>query len=1262
MGKRKELLTHFLAKGAEVLLYTLAVSIACFILLFQIVSSVLSDSPYYQNLLVRSLETNIRTELRATYADLGWSYLGPFVGLHKVHWKNPENSVFLRADNIRVMYNPMGHLFGTPTTLFEIIGGRVTGKSGQNTNNSISLPANLNLAGYFRDLSFVTEETGGIVFWVKDGEFSVNSGNVRLHALTTAYWRDRVTAKVRIDLSPGKGIFADIETVEFRPGWQHMIQELNLPADTARHAETITGFTGTGKLWITENPQNKKRQTFTDIHIRQLLLQNDIEITNLTFQSRWDYHLPTKDWELWLDDLQYSSGKHAHKIPATQIKKEGLMYLLKTKHANLEQLSSMAKNLLSNPQQKGNLTALAPRGYLSDVEIRFDPDAPANQRLQIRGWLDNVSVRPLKPSPGGFGISGYLSISGNSGTLAMDAQDSGIFISGIYPEPLVFSRINGHLAWEWLPPNRLLLAGSFGDVRNKQQQAAVELKLESVFGEHGYLELVVGLENASMPQTKSYIPWLLLNPNTRAWLSDALVNGTVGQAGFLLKTDVRAPESSQNIFELGLNANNILFQYDNHFAALRANETILFMDRQYLDIIQQQGVAAEKEIRADSARTKMNTNTAVLSILGTGDLRGNFLASMMNQYIFKSPDGERDRPLKVVGDINGEWGFDYDIRNRQLKGLALDTTFDIQSLYHPEIKAAVENLNGTLRFSQSDGFVGSLNGEYDGSPLIGSFVTDKKKNFLRLSTAFNPENFVPSQLENLFLGKAAVTVDAHTTAKGSWQFNRLGAATDFKGIAIDLPAPLTKTENESIPTHLEIFRGTNTEITSLNAKNIASVSLRRPVAKNVPGLPQELRSVPLGLTADIRAPVNLTKWQKFLPRPEQQTLYPADSLNFVRGLYEDYPYLDLHAHSIIIGNGVYRNLSMRQTMKDIFTFEASSLRGTATFKDRYLFVETDELHINGTSLNNGGASVSLPDKVSFERMPQIRITINSILLDEKRIGALVLNVSFAPNKMTVVSDRGDLLTLPTDVKMDWQIATETESKLEAILKVEGELPVDVLGMLGAEQLSLSANLVWEGPNRHFSQWSQTAKGKIILEIDEGEFKGTRSRLINNMLSLLNIGNLANRFRGDFRDLSSENIRFKDLVIRLGLENGTINTDPEWYARFSFGDMRMEGSYVIKSKEVDYLAVITPSIAQTLPISALLLGASSALPLLLSLQFSGGNDFINQFSSANYRVTGNITSPEVKLVRIGDLNGGGLSPDELSERALDIKSRLRDLSP
>ncbi len=1262
MGKRTERLTLFLTKGTEVLLYTLAVFIVCVILLFQIASSVLSDSPYYQNLLMRSLATNIRTELRATYADMGWSYFGPFVGLHEVHWKNPENSVFLRADNIRVMYNPLGHLFGTPTTQFEIIGGRVTGKSNQNTNNGITLPANLNLAGYFRDLSFVTEETGGIVFWVKDGAFSVNSGNIRLHTFATAYWQDRMTAKVHIDLSPGKGILADIETVEFRPGWQHMIQELNLPDETARHADTITGFTGTGKLWITENSQNKKIQIFTDIHIRQLLLQDDTEITNLTFQSRWDYHLPTKNWDLWLNDLQYSSGKHAHTMPATQIKKEGPMYLMKTKRANLEQLSDMANNFLSNPQQKGNLTALEPHGYLSDVEIRFDSDAPAHQRLQIRGWLDNVSVRPLKPSPGGFGISGYLSISGNSGTLAMDAQDSGIFISGIYPEPLVFSRIDGHLAWEWLPPNLLLLAGSFKDVRNKQQRASVELKLESVFGKHGYLELAVGVENASMPQTKSYIPWLLINPNTRAWLGDALVNGTVRQAGFLLKTDVRVPESSQNIFELGLNADNILFRYDNNFADLRANETILFMDRQYLDIIQQQGVTAEKEIRADFARTKMNTNTAVLSILGMGDLQGNFLASMMNQHIFKSPDGARGHPLKAEGDITGEWGFDYNIRDRQLKGLALNTTFDIQSLYHPEIKTAVENLNGTLGFSQSGGFVGSLHGEYDGSPLTGSFVTGKNKNFLRLNTAFNPENFVPAQLTNLFHGKTAVTIDAHTAAKGSWRFNRLGVGTDFKGIAIDLPAPLAKTEKERIPTHLEILRAANTEITSLTAKNIASVSLRRPAAKNGPELPKELRSVPLGLTADIRAPVNLTKWQKFLPWPEQQTLYPADSLNFVRGLYADYSYLDLRAHSVIIGNGVYRNLNLRQTMKDVFTFEAGGSRGTVTFKDGYLFVATDELHINGTSLNNGGSSVSLPDRVSFEGMPETRITMNSILLDGKKIGALVLNVSFAPDKMTAVSDSGDLLTLPADVKMNWQITTETESLLEAILKIEGDLSTDALGVIGAKQLSLSANLVWEGPNRHFSRWSQTAKGNIFLEIDEGEFKGTRSRLINNMLSLLNIGNLADRFRGDFRDLSAENIRFKDLIIRLGLANGTINTDPEWYARFSFGDMRMEGSYVIKSKEVDYLAVITPSIAQTLPISALLLGASSALPLLLSLQFSGGNDFINQFSSANYRVTGNITNPEVKLVRIGDLSGGGLSPDELSERALDIKSRLRDILP
>ena len=86
-------------------------------------------------------------------------------------------------------------------------------------------------------------------------------------------------------------------------------------------------------------------------------------------------------------------------------------------------------------------------------------------------------------------------------------------------------------------------------------------------------------------------------------------------------------------------------------------------------------------------------------------------------------------------------------------------------------------------------------------------------------------------------------------------------------------------------------------------------------------------------------------------------------------------------------------------------------------------------------------------------------------------------------------------------------------------------------------------------------------------------------------------------------------------------------------------------------------VVTSPVTELLPVTALLLGASALVPLLITLDFTS-RDYFAQLSSAVYSVEGDRKEPKIALRRIGYADGGEITPERLS-RQLNIRKNLRN---
>ena len=871
-------------------------------------------------------------------------------------------------------------------------------------------------------------------------------------------------------------------------------------------------------------------------------------------------------------------------------------------------------------------------------------------------------MQPAGPSPGGHGLSGYINITQSRGQFLLDSQESGIFIAKIYPRPLPFSKARGQFAWEFVPPDQLFMVGSVLDIHNDEQDASMELSVHSIFKQHGYLDLQVGLTNASMTQSKVYIPWLIFGDSMQNWLNRSLVDGSVRQAAMSLKMDTRQPAHAQNIFELMIEAEDIVFNYDDHQEPLAARATSMLLDRNHLTIRLPQGATATNSMQASSMQGQVNTETGILAMAGEGEMQGDFLASLMNQFVLAADDLVPEDLVKMEGRFNGHWGFVFDVPKRALNDLSFDAQFNLSMLHHPFLIPAPRNLKGQLSFAAAQGYRGEVSGDYDDLPFNGRFITKGDTNYLQLDLSLTPANYLPPPFAQHVHGRTPARINLYTDKNARRNFNRINVKSDLVGVRMRLP--LAKAEAGRIPTNLDIAWNEDDRIMRLAMHEALSAglhtragtpigwSIQMPAAK-----PEPIRA---GLVATIRAPLNLTAWRDLLGTTDPQVLRPASWLDTIQTLQTDYPYWDLQADALELAGRTYRDLGVSYDDEDdSLAFSLGKTNGHLTFLPDNINIHLNELHI--AKNNNDRPPPRLPDRLSFEAIPPIQLTIAKIVYEDETVGQATVDLAFTANNMTANITRGRILTMPAQGDFSWILLDPKQSRLQASVAVNGDLPGGTVPNLAANGLSYFMQFAWQGANRQFDQWRQKAQGRIELRVEEGSIATSRANLITNLISFLNINRLASRLTGDFKDLSRNSMTFENLKADLELQDGNLTTTPELSADFSFGHLVLIGRYMLTTQQLDFRAIVTPAASQTLAPAALLLGAFAAIPALLALELTGGGKFFNRFVSVNYQISGNITDAEVQPISFGDLSGRELSPEELSSKA-DIRRRTQNLTP
>ena len=983
---------------------------------------------------------------------------------------------------------------------------------------------------------------------------------------------------------------------------------------------------------------------------------------------------------------------------------------------DLDTVNHFFINAIRQENTVADLRTFDLRGELNNLEfnLKLAEDLPDQPKFTMDAELVDVSANPVRRVPGALEASGRLSIQGKTGTFVLDDDNSQLFLPTLYKDPFGWDYAKGVFMWESLAPGELVLVGISRDIRKAQMQGAMDLSVHTSKGEHTYIDLLVGLGRGDLDDLKEFIPWRGLNPATSNWLDRALDGGKNVRAGVSLKADVKNFDNPASTLEVLVEGEDAAVEYREGREPILAPQFDVYLDMDEVRVVLPDGGKIGKIATVERGYANIGIDSADLTVGGQGDVFLSQLPAVVADYLVDDED-RQENFISADGIGEGDWNFLYNLRNKELLQVAFDLTSADAELGLTALPSErVTNISGAISYSTA-GYQGQWQGNYKGYAVSGEFVEDlasPNTSAMKIAGTFP----VPANLDDSMAGRISgatpFELTAYTLDKQGLMFRRFLLSSELRGIGIDLPAPLSKEvpaakpftlEAEILP-HQETYallwgRELSADLyfdqDTLTGVHLGLSPRERLLSQRRSGRNTLAGRGGKGLEIKLlpRRKFDTAAWQTFLLADSAEAATQAaaaktgvwaENLTKLRAgileYSERFPRWDITAKNLVLGGTEYTNIDLQHRRSSAtrpkldFSFTAAeghsadgSLLVPANANRLDLDIELLRFAMRDTPGEDPGQDAAerkkllerLPTKISppssFKRLPEMNIEIRNFYYQNNLVGninaALItqdktLQLKLSDSKIFGMDGRGDFV---------WKLNSPVSSSLDITARVTGNMQSDTLKNVQVQGMFFDFDWQWTGRNDRFNDWHDTATGHLILRSDSGRIVSSRANVLTGFVSFLNIDNLAARFRGDFSDVSSSEFLYKDANLRMDLEQGDYLIREGTEVTVSLIEITADGRYDLAEDNLHLTSVVESSTTNILPLTALLLGASSLAPLLLTLDISGG-DFLNSFSSAVYLVNGSLADPQASLVSVSDLAGKQLEPDDLVNR-FDIKSRL-----
>jgi len=968
-----------------------------------------------------------------------------------------------------------------------------------------------------------------------------------------------------------------------------------------------------------------------------------VTIEKLNANVRW---LQTIDgWKLLGQNLAIAMNGELWPETNFSVIKKADQWFVNSNYLKLSDLSSIALLTELSPEI---IRKQLPAGDLNNLELQYSQ----TEGLKTLAFdLTGGAFSAWKDYPGISGLTFSLNWQDGLADIDMKSHKLHIYADKWLKKSVYFDSVMGAVKVQYADKKSLSVETKALRIWNDD----LTLQLDGVFKhfDSGKTDtnLLISLEDVQVNTWKKYIPLQILEPDLRKWAAPAFVNGIITEGKIELVGDLadfpydKQPEKGR--FKMDLTVENTQLHFAEGWPNIEdVNGSIHGLGNDLTINSNHGSIAGFKFVNVTTKIKRLMITKPVLtvngSLTGTTNQGLEFLRnSPLKQRFSRAVDGvvakgNSDLELHILVPLTN-------VNSTQAKG---NVSFKNSELRHQSIQdVGITKINGLLNFN-NDGVdtKNDITGTLLGQPMSVAVTPSAGKTVVKVNGTMGTEavnTMWPMSIPSYFNGIANYSARLNVKEKQLGEFYVDGDIfSDLKGVTVTVPKPFYKTADEKaslilsmnvVKDKLHYLLNYNDILQSAFSINDNKWKANVVVGKGVaPQLPKQ----GFQFTADLDH-LSVDKWLSWIDEQDKSTnnsdaLSQVESLNITLKANTltgfDYNFTKFDAEIEKHDHGWKVKLNSDQAVGNIYyPFEIDN-----THK---LVIDLDKF------------ALSFPEKTTQDTQasslwPAMKISIESLSLDDALLGTFTLDAEQSSNKWTIESAILKSGTYNVTVDSAEWLHTPQGDSTQVAFQIHSNNLGETLSQLKfqraieSKKVGLVAELEWNGAIMEYSR--SLLNGYVGFTVDKGRLNDVDSGAGGRVLGLMSITALPRRLSLDFSDLFAKGLSFDSINGSFDITDGIAETN-DFLLKGPAAKVDISGKVDLGEQQYDQVVKITPNVSSTLPWAGAIaggpvgfgVGAAIVLADKLSDSLLGKN--IVNIISYKYSLSGPWENPEFKVL-------------------------------
>ena len=960
------------------------------------------------------------------------------------------------------------------------------------------------------------------------------------------------------------------------------------------------------------------------------------------------WYLPGEDWCASLNDLEFELG-------STNMESVNLLYKQKLgsnwqefdillEDMGLESVAGLisetqivsadAINHLKSDKSKGNISSLSM--------------GRSSTGFYLSAKLEEFFMPPYGGMPGFKELDGYLEIKQSKGLFHIADHDGfELFFPKNYTDYSVINEALGTIYFDWQSPEQTTI---FSDsIYTKLEAGDSQLKFSMIRPKGGEkaadYNLLIGAKNLNLALTDKYLPYTMPERSSN-WVKNSIKDGNLKQFGLLFRSGPPKNDHLSRTMQLLFDAQDATIKFNPNWPQFTALEGLFVVDSGNLSA--QIKSALLDQVTVSQTRIEFSVKPPIEQRKWVIDGHLDAELSSMMDLLNQSPLKKNFGPM-VNWSYTGETNTHLHMKLPAYmanKAKPVATEYKVTSVINngdmrisgSPIK--LEKMMGEIEFSSDKGIISdSLSAELWNQPFTARLYRDDRQK-MSFSSALSPQSltkFVDFSWQNIIsetmLINGTLYKDPANRSKTTLEIQ-----SDMEAVALNLPAPVGKSINQSKPLNIKLhFEPSLSQIEGKLGEYLVSDmrfdqgKLKRGVISYDHDLLMPDQDMLL-ISANLPT-IDFTLWQPLRDLIEQKPK-AANTTEII---------FDLELAQWKVSGLQLSDISARITPM-IYGFDAVFTSDLADGSVS-LFSDTRQppkIALNRLSLSNNFASnsASLDPRVLIAT----DFSVDRLTIAGQDLGALSFELRPEPSGASFNNMSGNIFGLSPGIysseaptEFFWGYDGQTH-----ISKLVGPIGVNNIGdlfnvfslpqVLDSQSGRFDTNLTWRGEPWAINK--DNLNGQLKINLVDGNFyrtpggAGTALKLVG----LFNFANWLKRLQLDFSDVVGQNLVYNRLDGTLSFDQSVLSLDDALKIKMPSGRMSMAGDFDLGLETIDAQLVATLPVATNLPWLA---GLAGGLPTALGVYATSKlvEKQVDRLSSISYEISGPWDDVDVAVDKI-----------------------------